>query len=169
MPANPPATSSVTTGATPSAAAPAGGLSRDIECRLPRHPRSVGRARELLRAQAGSWRLPSESTEVAALLLSELATNAVRHAGSPAGREMSIRLSVDGKRLRVEVSDASERPLRPAQASACDETGRGLSIVTALADDWGTHPRSCGIGKTVWFEVGAPAEPESVITDEAGR
>ncbi|MCM2577633.1 ATP-binding protein [Streptomyces meridianus] len=158
MPANTPATSSVAIGATASAAPPAGGLPRDIEWRLPRHPRSVGRARALLRAQAGSWRVPPEPTEIAVLLLSELATNAVRHADGPDARELSIRLTAGEKRLRVEVSDASERPLRPAQASACDETGRGLSIVAALADDWGTHPRACGIGKIVWFEIAAPAE-----------
>lgn len=169
MPANSPATSSVTTGATSSAAPPDSGLPRDIEWRLPRHPRSVGRARDLLREQAGSWRLPPEPTEIAVLLLSELATNAVRHAATPAGREMGVRLTADEKRLRVEVSDASEHPLRPAQASACDETGRGLSIVAALADHWGAHPRPCGIGKTVWFDIAAPVEPSTATAGEAER
>lgn len=138
-------------------APPGGSLPRDVEWRLPRHPRSVGRARNLLREQAGSWRLPPEMTDVAVLLLSELATNAVRHAGASPGREISARLAVEGRTLRVEVSDASDSPLRPMRAAECDETGRGLSIVATLADDWGTHPRPCGIGKTVWFELGLHA------------
>ena len=53
---------------------------QDIEWRLPRHARSVSRARTLLREQATSWKLPDELTETAALLLSELMTNAYRHA-----------------------------------------------------------------------------------------
>lgn len=51
--------------ATPSTALP-----HDIEWRLPRHPRSVGRARTLLREQARMWKLPDDVTETAVLLLS---------------------------------------------------------------------------------------------------
>lgn len=150
MPANLPTSAPASTPCAPTG----GGLPRDIEWRLPRHPRTVGRARELLRSQARSWHLAVEPVDTAVLLLSELVTNAVRHAGSPGGREISVRVIAGEKRLRIEVSDASDRPLRPVQLSDADESGRGLGIVAALADDWGTHPRPCGIGKTVWFEVG---------------
>lgn len=60
---------------------------KDVEWHLPRHARSVGRARTLLRDQATAWKLPDELTETAVLLLSELMTNAYRHAKvSPAAR-----------------------------------------------------------------------------------
>lgn len=125
----------------------------DVEWRLPRHNRSVGRARGLLREQARAWRQPEDTVETAVLLVSELVTNACRHARTPAGREIGIRCALRDGTLRVEVSDASDLLPRSRDASAEDESGRGLALVTALADAWDAHPRSCGIGKTVWFEL----------------
>ncbi|WP_435241121.1 ATP-binding protein [Streptomyces cucumeris] len=126
---------------------------RDIEWRLPRHPRSVGRARVLLREQARSWDLPEEVTETAALLLSELMTNACRHARVSPGREVRARCVVRDEKLRVEVSDASDVMPQPRQAAPEDESGRGLALIAALADGWDAERRPCGIGKTVWFEL----------------
>lgn len=122
--------------------------------RLPRHPRSAGRARARLRAQAGEWRLPEETADIAELLLSELLTNAVRHS-RVRGRHIEVRCVLDGKTLRVEVSDAGlGRPVLRA-AGGDDESGRGLALVAALAADWGVLPRCHGIGKTVWFSCAA--------------
>ncbi|MCX4906035.1 ATP-binding protein [Streptomyces sp. NBC_00878] len=126
---------------------------QDIEWRLPRHARSVSRARTLLREQATSWKLPDDVTETAVLLLSELMTNAYRHAKVSPGREIWARCVLDADRLRVSVTDASETYPAPRQASPDDESGRGLSLVVALADKWGANLRDCGIGKTVWFEL----------------
>jgi hypothetical protein len=55
----------------------------------------------------------------------------------------------------VEVSDtrAERRPAATAP-DAESESGRGLLLVTALADDWGVTDRRCGPGKTVWAVVG---------------
>ncbi|MET7901714.1 ATP-binding protein [Streptomyces sp. NPDC005355] len=39
------------------------------------------------------------------------------------------------------------------QARSEDESGRGLALIAALADEWDAQPRACGIGKTVWFEL----------------
>ncbi|GAA2270127.1 hypothetical protein GCM10010430_64760 [Kitasatospora cystarginea] len=128
----------------------------EVEWRLPRHFRSVGRARSLLRDQAATWQLPSEAAEMAVLLLSELMTNACWHARLPRGRHIAARCVRYAGRLRVEVSDASSEMPKPRQAAPDDESGRGLALVAALADAWGAHPRDCGIGKTVWFELGLP-------------
>nr|WP_236075474.1 ATP-binding protein [Streptomyces coffeae] len=57
------------------------------------------------------------------------------------------------EKLRVEVSDASEVMPQPRRARPEDESGRGLALLTALADGWDAEPRACGIGKTVWFEL----------------
>lgn len=132
-------------------------LPRDIEWRLARHARSVGRARTLLREQATSWNLPNEVTETAVLLLSELMTNAYRHAKVSPGRELRARCVLEADRLRVSVTDANDTLPAARQASPDDESGRGLALVAALADKWGTEPRPGGIGKTVWFELPAPA------------
>ncbi|MFE9306124.1 ATP-binding protein [Streptomyces sp. NPDC006706] len=133
-------------------------LPQDIEFRFPRHARSVGRARLLLREQATSWKLPDGVTETAVLLLSELMTNAYRHAKAP-GREIRARcvLSGDG-RLRVAVTDANDVLPTLREASLEDESGRGLALVEALADHWGAEPRPGGIGKTMWFELELDAE-----------
>jgi two-component sensor histidine kinase len=86
--------------------------------------------------------------EVASLLVSELVTNAIQHAGS----EVNVHLEVTENLVRVEVDDASPRaPLRlvvPEDA----ERGRGLQLVEALAASWGVD-QVPGDGKKVWFEV----------------
>lgn len=129
-------------------------LPQDIEFRLPRHARSVGRARALLREQATSWKLPDEVTETAVLLLSELMTNAYRHAKVSPGREIRARCVLDDNgRLRISVTDANDALPTPREAASEDESGRGLALVETLADDWGAEPRPGGIGKTVWFEL----------------
>ncbi|WSQ11315.1 ATP-binding protein [Streptomyces sp. NBC_01231] len=126
---------------------------KDIEWRLPRHPRSVRRARTLLQEQATSWKLPDDVTETAVLLLSELMTNAYRHAKVAPGREIWARCALDDERVRVWVTDANDTLPAPRNASPDDESGRGLALVATLADDWGAAPRGHGIGKTVWFEL----------------
>ncbi|MFD6996392.1 ATP-binding protein [Streptomyces mirabilis] len=134
-------------------------LPKDIEWRLPRHARSVGRARTLFRQQAASWALPEDITETAELLLSELMTNAYRHAKVSPGREIWARCVLTEDRLRVTVTDANDRLPTPREASPKEESGRGLTLVAMLADEWGVEKREGGIGKVVWFEVQLTQQP----------
>lgn len=92
-------------------------------------------------------------TETAVPLLSELMTNAYRHAKVSPGREILARCALEAARLRVSVTDANDTLPQPRQPRPDDESGRGLTLVAALADDWGAEPREGGIGKTVWFEL----------------
>ncbi|MFG3050699.1 ATP-binding protein [Kitasatospora sp. NPDC048239] len=89
------------------------------------------------------------------ILLSELVTNACRHARTPRDCLIGVRcLVLDSALLRVEVTDASEDLPQPRRSTPDDESGRGLELVTALADSWGAHLRGDGyIGKTVWFQL----------------
>ncbi|MEU2430653.1 ATP-binding protein [Streptomyces sp. NPDC007861] len=81
--------------------------------------------------------------------MSELATNALVH-GVPPGREFCVGLSIDGPVLRVGVRDSGGgRPeAHDPGADAC--TGRGLRLVTQLADDFGVTEHV--VGKTVWLD-----------------
>ncbi|TDC86881.1 ATP-binding protein [Actinomadura sp. 7K507] len=90
------------------------------------------------------------------LMVCEIATNAVRHtaSGRPGGGVWVTAL-VSAARLRVEILDdggSRGRPVIPAQSPACDESGRGLLMVSELADRWGALRGETG-RHTVWFEV----------------
>lgn len=85
----------------------------------------------------------------AALLVSELVTNAVVHAGGP----ISVSASYLDATLRVEVHDTDQAPLPGLRTpSTSDKTGRGLHLVGILADRWATTATPAG--KTIWFEIG---------------
>ncbi|AJE85128.1 MULTISPECIES: ATP-binding protein [Streptomyces] len=133
-------------------------LPLDVAWMLPRHPRSVGRARRRLREQLDAWKVPEALTETAALLLSELMTNAYQHARATPGREILTRCELSAERLRIEVSDAGDTLPEPRTVTVEEESGRGLALVAALSDNWGAQLRSCGIGKTVWCEWALPRE-----------
>ncbi|MFE3828861.1 ATP-binding protein [Streptomyces sp. NPDC059092] len=130
-----------------------------VTFRLASHPRSVGRARHVLRARIG---LAGDTGATAALLLSELVTNALRH-GSPPGREIAVTLFRADGLFRVEVEDAGESLPSPRVPGADDECGRGLALVAALADDWGVAPRR-GPGKRVWALLKVPGAGESGVS-----
>jgi len=80
--------------------------------------------------------------------VSELATNAVVHAGSDV--EVAVRLLPDSVRIEV-VDRAPADILRPSTPPQDSESGRGLMLVETLASAWGVEPLETG--KAVWFEV----------------
>jgi DNA-binding NarL/FixJ family response regulator len=87
-------------------------------------------------------------TDTVTLLVSELVTNAVLHAGSDV--EVMVRLTSTA--ARIEVTDASAEAIAPRDATSEEDSGRGLALVGSLAQRWGVRPAPGG-GKTVWFEV----------------
>ncbi|MFF6804471.1 SpoIIE family protein phosphatase [Streptomyces sp. NPDC012616] len=112
---------------------------------LPGDPAIVAKARKLVAAQLSAWGLDEDSF-VAELLVSELVTNAIRHAAPP----IRLRL-IHERHLTCEVSDGSSTAPHLRRARANDEGGRGLLLVARLSRGWGTrHTRS---GKTIWAET----------------
>ena len=84
-------------------------------------------------------------TDTVTLLVSELVTNAVLHAGSDV--EVSVRLTATA--ARIEVTDASPQAVAPRDATDDEDSGRGLALVGSLARRWGVRPapgaaRRCG-------------------------
>ncbi|MCX4964154.1 ATP-binding protein [Streptomyces sp. NBC_00654] len=122
-----------------------------VVLRWSRHPRQVGRARAALRAALAAWGLSSVQ-DSAELVLSELLTNAGRHARVSPGREIETRFIPVGGGVRIEVHDASEAPPVTRRAAPESTDGRGLFIVSALARSWGIGERN-GPGKFVWAHV----------------
>ena len=124
---------------------------------LPPEPASVGRARRFVTEALERSGL-AEFVDVAELLVSELATNALLHAGTAIG----VRCWMEPTGVRVEVEDGSRLTPAPREYGADAVTGRGLELVAAMATDWGVQPRADG--KTLWFRLGsvrsAVQEPE---------
>ncbi|NUK54629.1 ATP-binding protein [Streptomyces lunaelactis] len=121
--------------------------------RLSATRRGARLARHLAVHQLDGWGIPygSDYSDAAALIVAELAANAVTHARVP-GRDFELRLTLCPKTLRIEVSDArADREPAPRPPTPDSETGRGLLLVDALASAWGTADRV--VGKTVWAEL----------------
>ncbi|WP_327291440.1 ATP-binding protein [Streptomyces sp. NBC_01198] len=127
-----------------------------LDIRFPRRPEQVAQARRATHLTLTSWGLPDAAVETTVLVVSELVTNAVRHARSAPGREIALRITRTGvHHIRVEVADAGDGLPRPRTALPDDESYRGLALVAALTTRNGVTPRPHGIGKTVWAEIDA--------------
>lgn len=122
---------------------------REARVQLPVDPRSAAEARRFVAGVLRSWRMEEVLEGDLELLVSELASNAVRHARSA----FTVVLRYDGSFLRIEVDDSS--PVLPeVVAPTADQTGgRGLFIVDAIASAWGVTPTAGG--KRIWCEVPA--------------
>jgi serine/threonine-protein kinase RsbW len=137
-----------------------------------RERRTVPAAREFAAQTLLGWRTTDRLEDVL-LCVSELATNALLH-GVPPGRGYRVRLHLElGGLLRVEVDDsgAGLPHVREAETGTEDESGRGLLLVSALADKWGVADRAPG--KTVWCEFlmsrDAPDDPAQELSPPAPR
>ncbi|MGW7645785.1 ATP-binding protein [Streptomyces bobili] len=123
-----------------------------VEWTFPAEPGAVRTARAAVRGQLRGWGLDSLG-DIAALLVSELVTNALRHATGPIGVRL-VRPAGLPEVLLVEVSDPVSEPPRERAARPEDESGRGLQLVASSSRRWGSRPDSPG--KTVWFELAVP-------------
>ncbi|MCC9308396.1 ATP-binding protein [Kitasatospora sp. RB6PN24] len=129
---------------------------REFAMQFSSTPRGARLARRLVSHYLESWGHGCDSplNEKLTLITAELAANAVRHGHVPE-REFKVRLTLTRATGRVEVSDTrtERRPPSTAQEPHPDaESGRGLLLVAALAERWGTVPRRAAPGKTVWAE-----------------
>ncbi|HKH25812.1 MAG TPA: ATP-binding protein [Acidimicrobiia bacterium] len=108
-------------------------------------------ARAFVAETLAAWDIQAEEVEALQLVVSELVTNAVLHA--PKSRRIGVELFWDENGVRVNVSDeSSNEPTRRGPDQSLPEEGRGVQLVDAIADRWGTERRGWD-GKTVWCEV----------------
>ncbi len=118
---------------------------------LPPVAGSVPAARHLLLVLLRAWDVPHDRDD-AALLVTELVANVIDHAKEEASLGLEVAVS-DGW-LRISVSDGSS--IRPVVRELSQERprGRGLLLVKAIADRWGSEEHRGG--KRVWFELSPP-------------
>ncbi len=117
---------------------------RIAEWDVPTDPAAVAEVRAAVTRQLHEWGL-DEAAFTTELILSELITNAIRHATGP----IRVRLLRD-RRLICEVSDTSSTAPHLRYAAGLDEGGRGLFLVAQFAERWGT--RYTMAGKIIWTE-----------------
>jgi PAS domain S-box-containing protein len=113
---------------------------------LPAEPASAAAARRFVSKTLAEWGHP-EQLDTACLLVSEIVTNAVRHARAP----LELRLHLTTAEIITEITDDSTHLPQRHLAEPDDEGGRGLMLVDMLATRWGTRPADTG--KTVWFTL----------------
>ena len=125
-----------------------GEIQWDLRMTLPAAGRAVRLARQAARTALAAWRL-AYAEETTVLLVSELVTNAVRHArGTDA---ITLELTAADGWLRIEIADADPRWPQPRAAAGLDESGFGFVLVDALAGKWGVFQTAAG--KAVWAEL----------------
>jgi len=125
----------------------------------------VSGARRIARQRAAALGADDDAQETVATLVSELVTNVVLHARTPA----LFAVLDAGERVRVTLTDGSRARPRLRRLGPVEATGRGMRLVGVLAADSGVE-RSDAVasgGKTVWFAVpkATPAVPEQARLD----
>ena len=118
---------------------------------FPSDPESVPAARRFATEVLSDS--PPDMRESVELMVSELATNGIRHGHT------SFELTIEriGEGVRVEVTDHGGGTPAMRFPGPDEPTGRGLQIVDMLSDEWGFYEKE-GRGKTVWFSLGAGEE-----------
>lgn len=137
---------------------------RRFRFELAAHPGSPAQARRLTRARLTHWSVCEDTCDSAALVVSELVTNAIVHTAS---RRVVCEL-LDGEDLvRIAVRDEGCAPgePHPSPQRPEEEHGRGLLLVDALCHAWGAHEH--GPGLLVWAEL--PRKADAPRTDAGPR
>ncbi|MDI6101492.1 SpoIIE family protein phosphatase [Actinoplanes sp. NEAU-A12] len=123
-------------------------MSRSATMQVAAEPTGPSRVRQWMTTRLREWAVPDQVIGAAILCTSELTTNALLHAGTPA----QVHIDLNAERLLVSVADTGTRgSVIRAHADTLASRGRGLGLIEELSDSWGTDPTVRG--STVWFEM----------------
>ncbi|MEU0336867.1 ATP-binding protein [Streptomyces sp. NPDC006193] len=151
-------------GAATGAAPQGDAAERRFRFELAAHPGSAARARRLTHARLSRWSVCTDTCDDAALVISELVTNAIVHTASS---RIVCELHDHDDMVRIAVRDEGCAPGEPHPSSQRpdEEHGRGLLLVDALCRAWGAHEH--GSGLLVWAEL--PRGPEAAASPAEPR
>ncbi|MFD7990866.1 ATP-binding protein [Streptomyces mexicanus] len=139
---------------------------RRFRFELAAHPGSPAQARRLTRSRLTGWSVCEDTCDTAALVVSELVTNAIVHTASS---QIVCELHDVDDRVRIAVRDEGCAPgePHPSPQRPEEEHGRGLLLIEALCHAWGAQEH--GSGLVVWAELprGGGREPREETRDEA--
>ncbi|MFG2883187.1 ATP-binding protein [Streptomyces sp. NPDC048297] len=136
---------------TATADSPGGdGAERRFRFELAAHPGSPAQARRLTRARLAGWSVCADTCDDAALVITELVTNAIVHTASS---RVVCELHDHDDMVRIAVRDEGCAPGEPHPAAQRpdEEHGRGLLLIDTLCRAWGAHEQ--GPGLLVWAEL----------------
>ncbi|HUZ24052.1 MAG TPA: ATP-binding protein [Streptosporangiaceae bacterium] len=122
-------------------------------------PGSISAARKFAAMTMQRWGVADREADVA-VVVSELLSNAVRHAlplaPDPPDRPIRLGLLHWGPSIMCAVADPSEQAPVPREPRWLEESGRGLHVIASLSDQWGTCPAPGQPGKVVWATFRTP-------------
>ncbi|MFH0520463.1 ATP-binding protein [Streptomyces sp. M41] len=123
---------------------------RRFRFELAAHPGSPAQARRLTRARLNGWAVCEDTCDTAALVVSELVTNALVHTAT---EHIVCELHDGAELVRIAVRDEGCAPGEPHPLAARpeEEHGRGLLLVDALCHAWGTQEQDPGL--VVWVDL----------------
>ncbi|WP_420823756.1 ATP-binding protein [Streptomyces torulosus] len=123
---------------------------RRFRFELAAHPGAVAQARRVTRTQLTGWALCEDTCDTAALVVSELVTNAIVHTASA---QIVCELQDGDDLVRIAVRDEGCAPgePHPSPQRPEEEHGRGLLLIESLCRSWGAQP--VGMGLLVWADV----------------
>lgn len=121
-------------------------------------PGAVRQARVFAATNLRRWGVTG-AIEDATLVVSELVTNAVK--ASTDGDDVAVWLWTDGESVLIEVRDRTPGIPLVVEATADEDSGRGLFLVAAISKDWGAVPADTG--KVVWAFLGSADSASWVV------
>lgn len=124
---------------------------------LPCTPASVASARRAISDELRAAGVPDCAVGDAALVISELVSNAILHAYPLPGERLKVAWQITGGQVEVAVSDGGSATMpHDTHPTVASVSGRGLAIVAHICQTWGI--RSNDVGLTVWAVLSAPAQ-----------
>jgi anti-sigma regulatory factor (Ser/Thr protein kinase) len=141
----------------------AAGAKHNLRRALPARPQAAAQARQAVRSLA----LPEATRQTLALIVSELVTNSILHAGLTPDDTVEMRVDNGGPQVRLAVHDRGPGFILPTpDADPLEIGGQGLVITAALSDSWGVDCDDDGC--SVWCEVLIDATAQTVERDVTG-